>query len=75
MRVILAAGLLASAARAVRIVQANDDGWAELYVTSLHDALLEGGHDPVLCGPAENKSGTSKFLLLLWLLFLLLLWA
>jgi 5'/3'-nucleotidase SurE len=57
---VFALGLLTSAAQGVRIVQANDDGWAELYVRSLHDALLAAGHDPVLCGPAENKSGTSS---------------
>jgi hypothetical protein len=43
----------------VRIIQSNDDGWAELYVRSLNDALNAAGHQVVLSAPAENKSGTS----------------
>lgn len=45
-------------AQAVRIVQSNDDGWAELNIRTLHDALGAAGHDVVLSGPAENESGT-----------------
>lgn len=45
-------------AQAVRIVQSNDDGWAELYLRSLNTALNEAGHDVVLSGPADNQSGT-----------------
>jgi broad specificity polyphosphatase/5'/3'-nucleotidase SurE len=52
--------LQALAAQGIRIVQSNDDGWAELYVRSFHDALEDAGHDAVLSAPAENKSGTSK---------------
>ncbi|KAI5865503.1 survival protein sure-likephosphatase/nucleotidase-like protein [Durotheca rogersii] len=48
------------AARGARILQSNDDGWAELYVRSLHDALRGAGHDVVLSAPAENKSGSSS---------------
>lgn len=48
------------AVQAVRIVQSNDDGWAELYVRSLNNALNAAGHEVVLSGPAENKSGSSK---------------
>ncbi len=50
--------LQALAAHGIRIVQSNDDGWAELYTRSLHDALEASGHDVVLSAPAENKSGT-----------------
>ncbi|SPO05388.1 related to acid phosphatase precursor [Cephalotrichum gorgonifer] len=46
--------------QAVRIIQSNDDGWAELNVRTLHDALNGAGYDVVLSGPAENKSGTSS---------------
>ncbi|KAK0704517.1 survival protein sure-likephosphatase/nucleotidase-like protein [Lasiosphaeris hirsuta] len=47
-------------AHAVRIIQSNDDGWAELYVRSFHDALVASGHDVVLSAPAENRSGSSS---------------
>lgn len=45
-------------AQAARIVQSNDDGWAELYLRSFNDALNEAGHDVVLSAPADNQSGT-----------------
>lgn len=48
----------ALAAQAARIVQSNDDGWAELYLRSFNDALNEAGHDVVLSAPADNQSGT-----------------
>lgn len=57
---VLLAGLGALGAQGVRIIQSNDDGWAESYIRTLNDALIEGGHDVVLSAPAENKSGTSK---------------
>ncbi|KAL2127291.1 hypothetical protein VTI74DRAFT_10959 [Chaetomium olivicolor] len=44
----------------IRIIQSNDDGWAELYARSFHNALIASGHDTVLSAPAENKSGTSS---------------
>lgn len=47
-------------AQAIRILQSNDDGWAELYIRSLNDALNAAGHDGVLSSPAENKSGSSS---------------
>jgi 5'/3'-nucleotidase SurE len=47
-------------AHGIRIIQSNDDGWAEQYVRSFHNALIASGHDVVLSAPAENKSGTSK---------------
>ncbi|KAK4209923.1 5'/3'-nucleotidase sure [Rhypophila decipiens] len=52
--------LLPALAQGIRIIQSNDDGWAELYVRSFHDFLLAAGHDVVLSAPAENKSGTSS---------------
>lgn len=54
--------LQALAAQGIRIVQSNDDGWAELYARSFHDALEDAGHDVVLSAPAENKSGTGRHL-------------
>jgi broad specificity polyphosphatase/5'/3'-nucleotidase SurE len=47
-------------AHGIRIIQSNDDGWAEQYARSFHNALIASGHDAVLSAPAENKSGTSK---------------
>ncbi|KAI1381469.1 sure-like protein [Hypoxylon crocopeplum] len=43
-----------------RILQSNDDGWAELYIRSLNDALNEAGHDVVLSAPADNGSGSGS---------------
>ncbi|KAI1388367.1 sure-like protein [Hypoxylon trugodes] len=47
-------------AQGARILQANDDGWAELYIRSLNEALNEAGHDVVLSAPADNQSGTGS---------------
>ncbi len=55
----LLALLPALGALGIRIIQSNDDGWAEQYVRSFHDALISSGHDAVLSAPAENKSGSS----------------
>lgn len=54
----LAAIIPVLVAQAARIVQSNDDGWAELYLRSFNDALNEAGHDVVLSAPADNQSGT-----------------
>ncbi|WYZ46126.1 hypothetical protein EsH8_IX_000351 [Colletotrichum jinshuiense] len=48
------------AVQGVRIIQSNDDGWAELYARSFNDALRASGHDVLLSAPAENKSGSSS---------------
>ncbi|KAL7791465.1 survival protein sure-like phosphatase/nucleotidase [Trichoderma ceciliae] len=50
----------ALAAQGARIIQSNDDGWAELYIRSLNDALNAAGHDVVLSAPADNQSGTGS---------------
>lgn len=44
----------------VRIIQSNDDGWAEQYVRSANQALKDQGHEVILSAPADNKSGTSE---------------
>ena len=49
-------------AQAVRIVQSNDDGWAEINVRTLFDSLTAAGHNVVLSGPAEGKSGTGPLI-------------
>ncbi|KAK4120215.1 sure-like protein [Parathielavia appendiculata] len=52
--------LPALGAHGIRIIQSNDDGWAEQYLRSFHNALVASGHDVVLSAPAENKSGSSS---------------
>lgn len=59
-QVITALSALAGSVQGVRIMQSNDDGWAELYIRSLHESLKGAGHDVVLSAPAENKSGSSE---------------
>lgn len=57
---LLSSVLLALGAHGIRILQSNDDGWAEQYIRVLHDELNNAGHDVILSAPAENKSGTGK---------------
>ncbi|KAL7823701.1 sure-like protein [Trichoderma gracile] len=52
--------LSALAAHCARIIQSNDDGWAESYIRSFNDALLAAGHNVVLSAPAEDQSGTGS---------------
>lgn len=58
MKSFVALSILPLAVQAVRIIQSNDDGWAESYVRTLNDALIKSGHEVVLSAPAENKSGS-----------------
>ncbi|KAF2739809.1 acid phosphatase precursor [Polyplosphaeria fusca] len=59
MRSSLLFGLL-PLAHAVRVIQSNDDGWAEINVRTFFNSLAGAGHDVVLSGPAENQSGRSS---------------
>lgn len=54
------AALAVSGCQGIRIIQSNDDGWAELYLRSFHDSLLSGGHDAVVSAPADNQSGRGE---------------
>lgn len=56
------AALAVTGCQGIRIIQSNDDGWAELYLRSFHDSLLAGGHDAVVSAPADNQSGRGKSL-------------
>lgn len=58
--IIATASLLAQSGLGARVIQSNDDGWAELYVRSFHDSLNAAGHDVVLSCPADNKSGSGS---------------
>ncbi|KAK2595039.1 hypothetical protein QQS21_007229 [Conoideocrella luteorostrata] len=55
------ATLLAAAAlpvaNSLRILQSNDDGWAEGNVRAFNDVLRAAGHAVVLSCPADNESG------------------
>ncbi|KAI6374792.1 hypothetical protein MCOR25_003056 [Pyricularia grisea] len=44
----------------IRILQGNDDGWAEMYARTFYDTLTASGHDVILSCPAENKSGSGS---------------
>lgn len=48
-------------AQAIRIVQSNDDGWAEINLRTLFNSLNAAGHKTIISGPAEQKSGTGEF--------------
>lgn len=57
--------LLASAihvVQGIRIIQSNDDGWAEANLRTFFDTLNAAGHQVVLSAPAENQSGRSKWI-------------
>lgn len=52
--------LLLATSHAARILQSNDDGWAEKNIRALNDALTAADNNVVLSAPAENQSGTSS---------------
>ncbi|CAN8105452.1 unnamed protein product [Discula destructiva] len=45
---------------ALRIIQSNDDGWAEMYVRDFHISLTGAGYDALLSAPADDESATSS---------------
>ncbi|KAM4066523.1 survival protein surE domain-containing protein [Hirsutella rhossiliensis] len=51
---------LAPCSHAIRIVQSNDDGWAELHLRTLNDVLRAANHTVLLSAPADNKSGSGS---------------
>ncbi|KJZ74521.1 hypothetical protein HIM_06117 [Hirsutella minnesotensis 3608] len=52
--------LLSTPAHGLRILQSNDDGWAEHKLRALNDAYIAAGHDVILSAPAEDKSATGQ---------------
>ncbi|EFR02023.1 acid phosphatase [Nannizzia gypsea CBS 118893] len=56
----LALSLLPLAVQAANIVSSNDDGWAEVNLHTLYNALTSSGHSVVVSAPADNKSGTGS---------------
>ena len=55
MKSLVSLAILPLAAQAVRIVQSNDDGWAESYIRTFNDALNKAGYEVVLSAPAETS--------------------
>lgn len=51
--------LAVGGARGTRIIQSNDDGWAEMYLRSFHSALVDAGYDALVSAPADNESARS----------------
>lgn len=49
------------ATHAINILSSNDDGWAELNIRTLYDALTAADHSVVISAPAENESGSGTF--------------
>ncbi|KAK2057345.1 5'/3'-nucleotidase sure [Colletotrichum caudatum] len=50
----------ALAVQGIRIIQSNDDGWAELYARSFNDVLKASNHSVLLSAPADNESARSS---------------
>ncbi|ORX95145.1 survival protein sure-like phosphatase/nucleotidase [Clohesyomyces aquaticus] len=46
--------------QAARVIQSNDDGWAEINIRTFFNSLTNAGHSIVLSAPAENQSGTGS---------------
>lgn len=45
----------------VKIMQSNDDGWAEMYLRSFHSAMVDAGYDALVSAPADNESARSTY--------------
>jgi hypothetical protein len=60
MRSSLLLGAALPLAYGIRIIQGNDDGWAEVQARTFFNSLSAAGHQVVLSAPAENQSGTGK---------------
>lgn len=52
--------LLPLTIHAINIISSNDDGWAELNIRTLYNALTAADHSVVISAPAENQSGTGN---------------
>ncbi|KXT07937.1 hypothetical protein AC579_6062 [Pseudocercospora musae] len=51
---------LLSTASAIKIIQSNDDGWAEINIRELYNQLTSSGFSTIISAPAENESGTGS---------------
>jgi 5'/3'-nucleotidase SurE len=59
---VLLAVLISTSTLASNIILTNDDGWAEINIRVLYDALTAAGESVVLSAPAENESGTGRYI-------------
>jgi hypothetical protein len=48
-------------APSLKILQSNDDGWAEANARALFDRLTTAGHDVILSAPSVDRSGTGSY--------------
>ncbi|MBW0548087.1 hypothetical protein O181_087802 [Austropuccinia psidii MF-1] len=44
----------------IKILQGNDDGWAEANIRALYQTLKQAGFQSIISAPAINKSGTGS---------------
>ncbi|KAG0150131.1 hypothetical protein CROQUDRAFT_58573 [Cronartium quercuum f. sp. fusiforme G11] len=44
----------------IKILQGNDDGWAEANIRATYQVLKQAGYQSLISSPAENKSGTGS---------------
>lgn len=56
----LVVSILPLAAKAISIVQSNDDGWAEINIRELYYSLADAGFDSIISAPATNESGSGS---------------
>ena len=56
----LAVAMLPLAAKAINVVQSNDDGWAEINIREFYYSLTNAGFNSIISAPAENESGTGS---------------
>ncbi|KAF1929995.1 acid phosphatase precursor [Didymella exigua CBS 183.55] len=60
MRCSLLVATILPLAQGIRIIQSNDDGWAEINIRTFFNTLNAAGHQVVLSSPAENQSGSGS---------------
>ncbi|PLW24139.1 hypothetical protein PCASD_05745 [Puccinia coronata f. sp. avenae] len=48
------------ASSSIKILQGNDDGWAECNIRTLYKVLKQRGHQTVISAPVRNKSGSGS---------------
>jgi broad specificity polyphosphatase/5'/3'-nucleotidase SurE len=58
MRSAVLLGAVLPFAQGIRIIQSNDDGWAEINARTFFNSLTAAENEVILSSPAENQSGT-----------------
>ena len=57
---ILLGAVLPFTTQAIKIIQSNDDGWAEINIRTMFNSLTAAGHEAIISSPAENQSGKGE---------------